>query len=149
MKQTKKFLMLTCWLLILAAILLSGVACGKDDDSRTAEEIWAEDAKYREDTSLGSGEKTFSLTVRFNSYAVTFTVKTDRETVGEALVDHALLEGEQGAYGLYVKRVNGILADYDVDKSYWSLQKNGEELMTGVDSTPVTDGAAYEFVYKK
>jgi len=148
MKQLKKILTVTCAFLTLAAILLIGTACDTED-TRTPEEIWQEDAIYREDTSFGTGSKTFSLTVRFESYAVTFTVKTDRDTVGAALVDHALLEGEQGAYGLYVKKVNGILADYDIDKSYWSLQQNGEELFTGVDSTPLTDGATYEFVYKK
>ena len=47
------------------------------------------------------------------------------------------------------KKVNGILADYDVDKTYWGLYKNGEYLMTGVDTTEIADGEHYELVKTK
>ena len=55
-----------------------------------------------------------------------------------------LLEGEEGQYGLYVKSVNGITAD-EANQEWWCLTKGGEDVMTGVDMTPVEDGAAYEF----
>lgn len=78
-----------------------------------------------------------------------FSIQTDLETVGAALLAEHLIEGEDSAYGLYVKKVNGITADYDVNRTYWAFYINGEYAMTGVDSTPVTDGATYSFKVEK
>lgn len=72
-----------------------------------------------------------------------FTVKTDKETLGEALTDEKLIDGEVGPYGLFVKTVDGETADDDAQE-WWCLTKGGESVETGVDSTPVEDGAAYE-----
>ena len=81
--------------------------------------------------------------------SVTFTIHTDKETVGAALIEHNLIEGDAGAYGLYIKKVNGILADYDVDQSWWGFYKNGEMMMTGVDMTAFEDGDHYELKYER
>ena len=72
-----------------------------------------------------------------------FTISTDKKTVGDALLAEGLIEGEEGAYGLYVKKVNGIVADYNIDQTYWAFYINGEYAMTGVDQTDVEDGATY------
>lgn len=78
------------------------------------------------------------------------TVKTDSsKNLRQALEGAGLISGDEGAYGMYVKVVDGITADYDVDQSYWSLSKNGEMLMTGVDSTKIADGDHFEFTYTK
>jgi hypothetical protein len=74
---------------------------------------------------------------------VTFTIHTDQETVGEALTEHDLIDGEQGAYGLYVKKVNGMTADFDVDGYYWAFYIDGELAMTGVDGTAIEEGVTY------
>lgn len=74
-----------------------------------------------------------------------FTIETDKETVGEALVAEGLIEGEEGIYGLYVKTVNGITADYDTDGTYWAFYINDEYASSGVDQTPITDGESYTF----
>lgn len=73
-----------------------------------------------------------------------FTVKTDKELLGEALTDEKLIEGENGPYGLFVKTVDGETVD-DANQEWWCLTKGGESVETGVDSTPVEDGAAYEW----
>ena len=99
--------------------------------------------------TFGSGEKTVVVEVKAGEELVTFTVKTDKDTVGEALLEHGLIAGEEGAYGLYVKVVNGIVADYDVDKSYWAFYVNGEYAMTGVDTTKITQGETYRLEYAK
>ena len=78
-----------------------------------------------------------------------FVVNTDKETVGDALLEQNLIEGEDGDYGLYVKTVNGITADYDTDQTYWAFYVNGEYASTGVDSTPVNEGDTYEFNLEK
>ena len=77
------------------------------------------------------------------------TVKTDSsKNLREALEGAGLISGEEGLFGLYVKVVDGVTADYDVDGSWWSLTKEGE-LCSGVDSTPIADGDRFEFTYSK
>ena len=78
-----------------------------------------------------------------------FDYTTDKATVGEALLEEGLIEGTDSEYGLYVTKVNGIVADYNVDGTYWAFYINGEYAMTGVDSTNVEEGAVYSFKVEK
>ena len=78
-----------------------------------------------------------------------FEIHTDKTVVGEALLELELIAGDQGAYGLYVKTVNGITADYDVDGTYWAFYIGNEYGMTGVDLTEITPGATYAFKVSK
>ena len=110
--------------------------------------VW-ENATYRKDMEFGSGAKTAVVEVVAEDQTVTFTVKTDKDTVGEALIEHGLISGEDGAYGLYVKVVNGMTADYDVDQSYWAFYINGEYAMSGVDTTEIVEGMTYRLAYTK
>lgn len=112
------------------------------------EGLWAS-ATYLKDTTFGEGAKTVTVKVIADGKSVTFTVKTDAATLGDALLAHNLIAGDEGQYGLYVKVVNGITADYDVDQSYWGFSKNGEYMMTGVDGTAIADGETYELTYTK
>ena len=119
-----------------------------ESEKIAAEGLWA-DALYRSDKSFGDGAKTIEVEVKADDKSVTFTIKTDKENLGEALLEHKLVEGEQGAYGLYIKKVNGITADYDVDKHYWSLSKSGTALMTGADGEKISGGEHYELTRAK
>ena len=112
------------------------------------EGLW-EDATYRRDMTFGKGEKTVTVVVKAEDESVTFTVNTDKDTLGDALLEHDLIDGEEGQFGLYIKVVNGITADYDVDKSYWGFYSNGEYMMTGVDGTAIEGGETFELVYEK
>jgi hypothetical protein len=142
MKQTIK---ITLSAVCLLALALSLVSCFNTVDKVGA---W-ESAIYRKDVELGEGSKTVAVEVKAEDSSITITLHTDAKTLGQALQEQELLEGENGDYGLYVKKVNGILADYDVDKTYWGLYKNGEYLMTGVDTTEIADGEHYELVKTK
>ena len=117
-------------------------------DKIPAEGLWAS-ATYRNDTTLGQGETTFTFVVEINNQSVNFTINTSKTTVGEALLELNLIEGEEGAYGLYVKKVNGVLADYDVDATYWAFYINGEYAASGVDTTNVVAGESYAFKVEK
>ena len=114
---------------------------------KTPPALW-KDAIYTEDKSFGEGSKTFEVEVIADGYSVTFTVKTDEEYLGTPLLTHGIITGENGAYGLYITAVNGIVADYSVNQSWWCISKNGTSLMTGVDSTKIENGAHYELTYK-
>lgn len=74
-----------------------------------------------------------------------YTVETDADTVGAALIAKGLIEGEEGPYGLYVKTVDGITLDYETDGMYWAFYVDGEYGITGVELTDITDGAVYTF----
>ncbi|MBE7092807.1 MAG: DUF4430 domain-containing protein [Clostridiales bacterium] len=139
MKKIKKIVTL----LLIFTMLLTFVACEKDMPS-----LWNE-AIYTEDTLLGEGAKTLTVLVTAEDKTVTFTIKTDKETVGDALIEHSLIDGEQSEYGLYIKKVNGIKADFDTDKAYWGFFQNGEYMITGVDTTVFESGQSYELVYTK
>ena len=128
-------------LLLIALLLFSFSACQAPDP-------WSE-AIYTTDTTLGMGATTFTFEVVCDEHKVTFTINTDKEILGDALAYLDLIEGEEGAYGLYVKRVNGVLSDFHVDATYWALSVNGEYAMVGVDSTPVEAGTTYRFTRTK
>lgn len=130
---------------ILIMTLLSLASCRNTVD---AEGLW-ESATYRRDMTFGKGETTVEVEVKAGEDSVTFTIKTDKKYLGDALTEHGLIEGEESSYGLYVKKVNGILADYDVDRSWWGFYKNGEYMMVGVDGAEIADGEHYELVYEK
>jgi len=116
--------------------------------SITYGELW-KNAVYLNDTELGHGTKTVVVEVAAEEHTVTFTIKTDKNTVGEALFEHGLVDGDESEYGLYVKSVNGITADYDVDKSYWAFYVDGEYALTGIDSTEIEEGVIYQLAYTK
>lgn len=71
-----------------------------------------------------------------------FTVSTDSETLGDALTEAGLLEGEEGPYGLFVRAVDGEAVD-ESKEEWWCFSKDGEMLMTGVDMTMIADGEHY------
>lgn len=132
-------------LVILALVfVVCLVSCNRSEKTG----LW-ENATYLEDTELGEGAKIVRVEVKAENKTVTFTVKTNKNTVGEALIEHDLLAGDDSQYGLYIKVVNGITADYDVDQSYWAFYINGEYAMTGVDTTEINEGDVYQLVYTK
>lgn len=135
MKKLLKALLL----LLLAVILVCTLTACADID-RTGD--W-ETATYDRDTKLGKGEKTITVKVVADEQELTFTIRTDKENLEDALVEHNLIDGDQGAYGMYIKKVNGIVADFDADGSYWAITKSGEDTL-GAKSTIIADGDCYE-----
>ena len=130
--------LLLCFLLLLALIT---VGCGQKKDVEPTVATMTAGKTY------GTGAKSFAFSVtdhEGNETAV--TVKTDKQYVGEALLELGLIAGEDSSFGLYVKTVNGVTLDYDKDGKYWALYVDGEYALTGVDTTEVVDGSAYAFV---
>ncbi len=130
-----------CILLVLLTLVLG--ACGQKG---VQEDIWV-NALYSEDASVGEGAKTVTVKVVAQGKTVTFKVDTDSETLGDALLENKLIEGEQGAYGMYIKKVIGIEADYDKTKTYWAVTKGGEYMAVGVDGEEISGGETYELTY--
>jgi hypothetical protein len=78
-----------------------------------------------------------------------FEIRTDSETVGEALLAAGLIEGDEGPYGLYVKTVNGETHVYEEDKMYWAFYVDGSYAAKGVSETAVEAGKTYAFKAEK
>lgn len=164
----KRMLSVILCIVLIAAVALFTIGCSnktetenpmtdvanKDTDEQTDEKTTEENSETNQpsDTAntVGEGAKQFDfIVVDKDGNETKFVVKTDKKTVGEALLDAKLIEGEDGQYGLYVKKVNGIVADYDVDQTYWGFFIDDEMAMTGVDSTNIEEGKVYSFKVSK
>lgn len=92
----------------------------------------------------GSCEFTFEVTGA-DGVTQSQIINTTCTTVGEALMEYGMIEGEEGEYGLYVKTVLGETHDYDEDGMYWAFYINGEYAATGAELTEIVPGTVYAF----
>lgn len=149
MKETrlKKVLSLILCMVLTAAMTLLTIGCSDDsaNNKETPSTTMATGENGALDSNvLGTGETSFDLKVTdLEGKETSFTINTDKKTVGEALLDVGLIAGEKGAYGLYIKTVNGITVDYDKDGKYWAFYVDGEYAMSGVDMTDIEKGVSY------
>ena len=145
---TKQVSLLVCTVLIAAKALYAS-GCNNTTPP-AAEEKSSVEAPEINASVLGQGEKSFYFTVTDGEGKETaFEIRTDKDLVGEALQELGLIEGEEGPYGLYVKKVNGITADYDSTGTYWAFYVNGEYAQKGADLTKITAGDSYSFKVEK
>ncbi len=133
----KKLLSLVLSLVLIAAAMLT-TGCTPAEPTEPPMET------FLDGDTLGEGAHSFTLIVRGTdeSEAVA-TVHTDKETVGEALLELGIIGGDMSEYGIYIKTVNGETCDYETDGYFWAFYINGESAMTGVDGTAIADGAVY------
>lgn len=141
MKNThfKKMMSAVLCFALIVAMALTG--CGTTETNVTT---------VTDGQTVGEGNVSFPLTiVDKESNEINVTIKTDKEIVGDALEELGLIEGDESEYGMYVKAVNGIVAIYEEDATYWAFYINGEYAQTGVDSTPIVDGESYMLKVEK
>ena len=132
-------------IVLITAMALTAIGC---NDNKTSDLYYT--VTVNDGAVLGEGAKDFSLEiVDGEGKSVNATVKTDKATVGEALLDLKLIAGDDDQYGLYIKCVNGITADYDVNRTYWAFYIDGEYAMSGVDTTDIVEGAKYALKVEK
>ena len=137
------------FLVLVLAMTFVFCACGNKKSEEAVENSVWESALYKEDQTIGVGKTTFTFEVEAEGKSVVFSVNTNLEYLGEALVKNKLVEGENGPYGLYIKKVNGIKADFDEDGAYWGFYQDGEYMTSGADTTKIENGAHYKVVYEK
>lgn len=145
LKYRKLFPSFFLCLMLIAAMTFMTTGCNGGGTTGISADTSAENA-----TVLGEGSTSFAFEVTDpDGNTTAFEIHTDKETVGEALSELGLVDGDDSEYGLYVKTVNGITVDYDTDGKYWAFYVNGEYATTGVDATPVTADASYAFKAEK
>ena len=133
----RKILSFSLVLALVATMVLFSAAC-KSEEAKTDTNAVVSTVE------VGEGGTSFVLEVTDKQGTKTcFNVKTDKTTVGEALLEEEIIAGEQGAYGLYIKTVNGVTCDFDADGYYWAFYVNGEYAMSGVDTTNIEPGQTY------
>ncbi len=163
MKNTKFIALIAA----LAAALLCFASCGSTETATTAAETTAAaetatsaDTAAEADGTTAAADGTTAAAEQEKEVNITVTVKdkdgktadfklaTKKTNLADALLEKGLVTGDDTEYGLYIKTVNGIRADYDEDKAYWALlDKDGNMLQTGASSTPVAEGDAFILVY--
>lgn len=79
--------------------------------------------------------------------AESFRIETGEEYLRGALEQENLIAGDESEFGMMVTTVNGLKAD-DANQEWWCFTKGGEQLMTGVDTTPIADGDTFEITLK-
>lgn len=152
MKNVKSISALLICVVFIMGIIFFTTACGNKTldnhiDENSTEDI-TESVEYL--SEVGIGEKTFVLNVVYiDGTSDSVIIHTDKSTVGEALSELNILDGEQGAYGLYVKSVNGVVADYNTDGTYWAFYVNGNYSTKGCELTDIEENAMYSFVVEK
>ena len=144
--KMQKVLSLILCMVLIAATALFAAGCSEKKTPETVDGTTV----YADGDVLGEGAKQFTLVVADkDGNETTLEIHTDKDTVGEALLDNQVIAGEDSEYGLYVKTVNGITADYDKDGTYWAFSVNGELSQKGVDQTYVKNGDIYTFTVTK
>ena len=123
-KNMKKVVLALVALVALIAILIGVYSATKED---TVE-----------------GQKTITVAVvHGDGSEKEFEYETTREYLGEVLDDEALVEGEEGDYGLFITSVDGEEAN-SANEEWWCLTIDGESAMTSADQTVIEDGDHFE-----
>ncbi len=148
MKRMKKALSVILCTVLIVAMALCMTGCSDSKNQETSQE--SVEAVFTNGEVLGEGSTSFFFTVvDKEGTEASCEIHTDKTVVGEALMDLGIVVGEEGPYGLFVKVVNGITADFDVDGTYWAFYIDGEYAMTGVDKTDITAGSSYALKVEK
>lgn len=149
MTQLKKKLQFSVCIVLIAAMALFASGCGGNTNIDTPPS-GGNGISQADAAVLGEGAVMFRFSVvDTNGTETEYEIHTDKTTVGEALLELGLIAGDPGDFGLYVKTVDGVTLDYDKDGLYWAFYENGVYAAKGVDSTEITEGAAYTFKAEK
>ena len=119
-------------LLLAALCLLSLVACAP----KPAE-------------SDGSMKKFTVTVVHADGTEKVFEYESAETNVGPVLEAAGLIKGNAGPYGMEITEVDGETAVYNTDGAYWAVYVGEEYALTGIDTTPITDGGVYKLVYTR
>lgn len=140
-KSSKKLILIvSCILVVLIAASVAAYAIWKDS---LAPDNPTTSSQPTDTSSVQKFGKNISVVINVGENEYRFGYDTEAQFLREALEDVDLIKGEESEYGLFVTEVYG----FKVDKSkrqWWQFFKNGEELMTGVDTTPVANGDVFE-----
>lgn len=93
--------------------------------------------------------KTITVTVTHKDGTVKdFTIPTDADYLRGALEQvEGLIAGSESEYGLFVTEVDGEIADYNTDGSFWGFYLGEAFCEYGVDTMPINDQDHFYITY--
>lgn len=101
----------------------------------------------KEKDNVQTGEKIISVTiVNKDKTQKLFKISTDAENLGDALLERNLVTEAEHKTGYYTV-INGIRADYTLDKAWWCFTQNGEMTTVGANDLPIKDGDSFEITH--
>ena len=130
-------------MLIALTLVLILAACGGGGAAPPDTPVDAEDVQ-----TIGQGATVFRFEmIDADETRLAWDVHTDEVTVGAALLGVGLIAGDETEWGLMVEAVNGVVADWDANQSFWAFYIDGDFAMAGADATDIEYGVTYAFVY--
>lgn len=94
-----------------------------------------------------AGEKAFTVTiVHSDGTSKELNLSSSEEFLAPALRAEGILTDDGVETGMY-NTVDGETASWEENQSYWGFYIGGEYAMTGMNDTPIEDGAAYKLEY--
>lgn len=150
--MTRLLALLLCVLTLCVSLAL--VSCDlpllKNEVTKTEAPATGTTAPETDTEAATEARVSFTLTVTFGDGSTKdYTVATDKDNVGDALLAEGIVAGDVGEYGLYIKTVAGVTADWDKDQTYWGLYVNGDYSMVGISGVKVTEGLRVELKLEK
>lgn len=141
-------------LLCFGLFMIYNKANSNPNNSQNKQVEESKDVNNKDNEKKDEDNKAAKITVKIvgkDNKEEVFQHDTDAQFLRQALeeIEGIKIEGEESATGLYVKTINGVTADYNVDKSYWAFYVNEEYCQSGVDTQKVTDGDIFKIVYTK
>lgn len=145
-----RLLSVSVCIVLIAAMALFTSGCGDKGSKGGAKVPTTSTTSTWDAKEVGSGKTSFKFAVvGEDGKEQHFTVKTDKKTVGEALIDALLISGEDQTMGYIVTTVNGEKAVYEEDGRYWAFYIDGEYANTGVMETDIDTSKIFCFKSEK
>ncbi len=128
MKNKKLILCLT---VLFAAITMIFAGCGQ-----------------KTETDSEKSAKSITVTVVYKDASQKeYNISTDAKFLSDALYEKGLVTKEEYKKdGMYTV-IDGVKADYNVDKSWWCVTAGGNMTQVGMDDLEISDGDKYEITY--
>lgn len=96
---------------------------------------------------ITDGQKNIDVTIVYaDKETKELNINTDAEFLSDALFEKGLVTEAEYKAGYYTV-IDGVTADYNVDKAWWCITKDGEMTMKGMNELAIVDGDKYEITY--
>ncbi len=133
----KKTVITSVSFVLALVFMLFAVSCGNKVEETG---VW-ENATYLKDTTVGEGAKEIKIDVEAEGQKITLTIKTDKETLGEALYALELINDAS-----FFDTLNGMKADFNKNQMFWKFMKGEETMNHGVGDEKISGGEHYRFL---
>lgn len=93
------------------------------------------------------GKKNIDVTIVYaDKTSKDLDIDTDAEFLADALFEEGIITETEYDSGFYTE-IDGVKADFNVDKAWWCVTKDGEMTSVGMNELPLSDGDKYEITY--